>query len=54
MQVFYKFLRVTACNAIARIGYGNSVRLSVCLSVAIRYPSKPGWERDFWFPRRRR
>jgi len=47
------FLRARA--SIARISYGNSVlvsvRLSVPVSVTSRYRSKPRWDKVFWFSR---
>ena len=35
--------------AIAHISYGNSVLVSVLVSVTTRYQSEPRWDRDFWF-----
>ena len=46
------FLRATAVPAgtvVARISYGNSVRLSVCLSVTTRYGFKARRDRDCGF-----
>jgi len=47
--VLYVFLRATAVppgTAEARSSYGNSVCLSVCLSVTTRWYTKHRWDRD--------